>query len=84
MDIAEFEKSRGEFGGELGAPVGYDVIRQAVMFEDVVEEQVGRPFRCYVRCCGAEMGHFGESVHADEDGVLSFGFWEFDDEIHGD
>ena len=65
LDIAEFEKSGGELGGELRASVGDDVIRQAVMFEDVVEKQVCRPFCCYVRCRWAEVGHFGESVYTD-------------------
>ena len=83
LDIAEFEKSGGELGGELRASVSYDVIWQSVMFENIVEEQVCRPFRCYIRRRWAEMSHFGESVYADEDGVLSFGFREFDDEVHG-
>lgn len=73
-----------ELSGELGASVGDDGVGQAVEAEDVLDEQIGKVAGGAVGAAGDEVGHLGEAVDDNEDGVESVRPWEARDEVHGD
>lgn len=37
VDVAEFEKASGESGRELSSAIGDDIIREAMVFENMLE-----------------------------------------------
>ena len=55
----------------MSSAVCDDVIREAVMLEDMFEIKAGSLFCVDVCGSGTEMSHFGKAVNTDENGVES-------------
>jgi hypothetical protein len=69
LDSQSFVKGTKGGCGELGTTIRDGVLREAVMFPDMREEEVSNA-EC-INCfgCGDEMSHLCETVHNVEDGV---------------
>ena len=73
VDVAEFEEAGGESGCELSSAIGNDIIGETMVLENMLEVEARSLFGVHFGGRGAEMCHFGETVHADKDGVTTSG-----------
>ena len=71
FDIAEFKEALGKLGNKLRTAVGHNVLREAVVLENMAEVQVGGVLGGNMSGCRAEMSHLGETIHCDIDSVES-------------
>ena len=70
LHVQESAEGRHELGGECGTPIRDDIRGDTMLGEDVAYVEASDVGRRRGGGCGNEEGHFGESVHNDEDGVV--------------
>lgn len=69
LDFEHLEKLSPPLGGESRTPVGYNVVREAVYSEDVVQKLPCQDPSVIGLVCLDEVRLFGESVRYYKDGV---------------
>ncbi|KAE9262642.1 hypothetical protein PF008_g32547 [Phytophthora fragariae] len=79
------KQPRPERGCETGVTIRDDGLRQAVVAEHQVEEQLGRLVSRHFCRDWSKMDHLAETIHEDENTGAAFGVtWKAEDEVHAD
>src|SRR5258705_13717598 len=59
-------------------------LRKSMVAPDMLQEQPGDSCRVQGGDCGDSVNPLGQVIHHHEDGIVSFGVWEFSDHVYGD
>ena len=83
--IEEGKEMAPEVGREQLIAVGHNVGGKAVEAMHILEEELGNVGSVGCGLGRGEMGHFGEAIDGDKDGIMvGRRRWQSDNEIHGD